>query len=468
MQNEIADLYQSPLTSRYASVEMSRLFSPQFKHSTWRRLWVALAESEKELGLDISQKQIDEMTSCIESIDFGLAHRYESQLHHDVMAHIYAYGDQCPSARSIIHLGATSCFVTDNTDTIQAKQALSLLISRLKQVITNLADFSLRNKETACLGFTHFQPAQLTTVGKRASLWTQDFFMDLEELSYRKSRLRFLGVKGATGTQASFLSLFNGNHDKVKQLDERVSEKMGFDRRFPVSGQTYTRKQDTQTLNAIADLGASCHKFATDLRLLAGLKELEEPFESHQIGSSAMPYKRNPMLSERICSLGRFLISLSQNGAYTHATQWLERSLDDSANRRLSLAESFLTADALLILMEKVTKDLVVNKAIIDKHIAEELPFMATENILMSAVKKGGDRQSLHEKIRIHSQAAADGIKQRGEPNHLLERIKADNEFGLTSEDISDLIDVKTFIGRSPEQVKEFIRTVKTQLEEFS
>lgn len=472
MQNEVADLptsrYQSPLTSRYASEEMSRLFSPQFKHSTWRKLWVALAESEKELGLDITQQQIDELASHIEDIDFDQAGSYESQLHHDVMAHIHAYGDQCPNARPIIHLGATSCFVTDNTDVIQMKKGLSLLISRLTQVIANLAEFALHNKDIACLGFTHFQPAQLTTVGKRASLWIQDLCLDFDELISRKSRLRFLGVKGTTGTQASFLSLFNGDHAKVKQLDELVAARMGFERLFPVTGQTYTRKQDSQILYALSDMGASCHKFATDLRLLAGLKEIEEPFESKQVGSSAMPYKRNPMLSERICSLSRFLISLAQNGPYTHATQWLERTLDDSANRRLTLSESFLTADALLMLMERVTKGLVVNRAVIDKRVSEELPFMATENILMQAVKKGGDRQTLHEKIRVHSQEASRNVKQRGESNDLIERIAEDESFGLTTEEISETIDVKKFIGRSPEQVEEFITALTSHLEEPS
>ncbi len=472
MQNEVADhpkqQYESPLTARYASKEMSHLFSPHFKHSTWRKLWVALAEGEKELGLEISQEQINELSAHTESIDFDLAGQYESQLHHDVMAHIHAYGDQCPTARPIIHLGATSCFVTDNTDAIQIRQALSLIIARLQTVIRNLRDFSLKYKDQACLGFTHFQPAQLTTVGKRATLWVQDLFMDLDELIYRRDHLRFLGVKGTTGTQASFLSLFNGDHSKVEQLDIIVAKKMGFSRIFPVTGQTYTRKQDTQVLHTLADLAASCHKFATDLRLLAGLKELEEPFESKQIGSSAMPYKRNPMLSERICSLSRFLISLSQNGTYTHATQWLERSLDDSANRRLTLSESFLTADALLILMERVTKGLVVNQAVIKKHIDNELPFMATENILMQAVKKGGDRQTLHERIRVHSQEAADNVKKRGESNDLIERIANDSSFGLSLKEIIQLVDVSTFIGRSPQQVEEFFNKVTSHLEEPS
>lgn len=462
---ELRQYYQSPLTSRYASEEMSKLFSPHFKHSTWRKLWVALAEGEKELGLEITQDQIDELSAHTESIDFELAHHYESQLHHDVMAHIHAYSDQCPKAGPIIHLGATSCYVTDNTDAIQQKQAITLLVHRLQNVMRNLATFAAEYKHVACLGFTHFQPAQLTTVGKRATLWLQDLSMDLEELIHRGNHLRFLGVKGTTGTQASFLSLFNGDHEKVKKLDEIVAAKMGFESIFPVSGQTYTRKQDTQVMHSLADLAASCHKFATDIRLLAGLKEMEEPFEKKQVGSSAMPYKRNPMLSERICSLGRFLISLTQNADYTHATQWLERSLDDSANRRLSISEAFLTADALLILMERVTNGLVVNQAVIDSHLSNELPFMATENILMAAVKKGGDRQELHEKIRVYSRDSANRIKQKGESNDLLERIKEDPSFGLTAEEVQDLVQVRDFIGRSPEQVEEYLVTISQQLE---
>lgn len=469
MQNQVTaepkQYYQSPLTSRYASEEMSKLFSPQFKHSTWRKLWVALAEGEKELGLKITQEQINELSTHTESIDFELANHYESQLHHDVMAHIHAYSDQCPKAGPIIHLGATSCYVTDNTDVIQQKQALTLLINRLRNVMQNLAAFASEHKHVACLGFTHFQPAQLTTVGKRATLWLQDLSMDLEELLHRRDHLRFLGVKGTTGTQASFLALFNGDHDKVKKLDQTVAAKMGFESIFPISGQTYTRKQDTQVMHTLAELAASCHKFATDLRLLAGLKEIEEPFEEKQIGSSAMPYKRNPMLSERICSLGRFLISLTQNSDYTHATQWLERSLDDSANRRLSISEAFLSADALLILMERVTNGLVVNQAVIDSHISNELPFMATENILMAAVKKGGDRQVLHEKIRVHSQHTADKIKKEGGTNDLLERIKNDPSFGLTAEEIQSLVHVRDFIGRSSEQVDEYLVTISQQLE---
>ncbi len=408
------------------------------------------------------------MKKYANSINFEQAELYENQFHHDVMAHIYAYGDQCPKAKPIIHLGATSCYVTDNTDIIQMQEGISVLIKRIKKVIYNLIQFAQNYREHACLGFTHFQPAQLTTVGKRAALWLQDLCMDLEELKSRKNKLGFLGVKGTTGTQASFLALFNNDHQKVKELDRVVAEKMGFDCIFPISGQTYTRKQDSQVLSCLADLGASCHKFASDIRLLAGIKEIEEPFENKQVGSSAMPYKRNPMLSERICSLSRFLISIAQNSFYTHATQWFERTLDDSANRRLAISESFLSADALLILMEKVTKGLVVNSAVIKKHIDEELPFMATENILMQAVKKGGDRQLLHERIRIHSLAAADRIKQKGRSNDLLERIQNDPEFSLSKDEIAALIDVKRFVGRSSEQVEEFINSIAFNPEEKS
>lgn len=474
MQNEIAtkqcprhEKYCSPLSSRYASKEMSKLFSAQYKHSTWRKLWVALAESEKELGLEISQSQIDQLAAHVDTIDFSKAQEYENTLHHDVMAHIHTFGDQCPEAKPIIHLGATSCFVTDNTDTTQIKSALELINKRLTKVIQNLSAFAERFKNLPSLGFTHFQPAQLTTVGKRATLWIQDLLMDIEEISYRKEKLKFLGVKGTTGTQASFLSLFKGDHEKVKELDQRVAIKMGFSQLFPVTGQTYTRKQDTQVLHALSDLAASCHKFASDLRLLAGLKEIEEPFESTQVGSSAMPYKRNPILSERICSLSRFLISLSQNGPYTHANQWLERTLDDSANRRLTLSEAFLTADALMLLMERVTNGLVVNEAVIKKHIQHEIPFMATENILMSAVLKGGDRQELHETIRTHSHAAAKQIKQEGKENDLLKRISEDVTFDLSEEEIQQLVDVKQFIGRAPEQVDEFLHTLSQKMEDL-
>lgn len=440
---------------------MSHCFSAQFKHETWRKLWIALAEAEKELGLDISHEQIDELKSHSANIDFAAVQRYEAELHHDVMAHIHAYGDLCPKARPIIHLGATSCYVTDNTDTIQQKRALSLIEQQLVAVIRQLAAFAARFKGTPCLGYTHFQPAQPTTVGKRACLWIQDFAMDLADLRYYNGNLKFLGVKGTTGTQASFLALFSQDDSKVAALDRLVADKMGFSQVFPVTGQTYTRKQDAQILHLLARLAASAHKFATDLRLLAGLKEMEEPFGEKQIGSSAMPYKRNPMLSERICSLGRFVIALAQNGDYTHATQWLERSLDDSANRRLTLSEAFLASDAILNLLLKVTDGLVVNERIIAKRIAEELPFMATENILMAAVKKGGDRQALHEAIRVHSHAAAKAIKEEGGENDLLARIASDPAFKLTPKEIESLLQVEQFTGRAAVQVTAFLETLE-------
>jgi adenylosuccinate lyase len=453
-------VYQSPLGTRYAGREMSFLFSAQYKHSTWRRLWVALAEAQRELGLKISNEQIEELRQHIEDIDFEAAAAYERELNHDVMAHIHALGDLCPKARSIIHLGATSCYVTDNADLMQMDEGLSLIAKKLKKAIDQLAAFAKKYAKLPCLGFTHFQPAQLTTVGKRASLWLQDLWMDLNEVRYRKDNLSFLGVKGATGTQASFLALFEGDQDKVKQLDQKVAEKMGIKNLFSISGQTYTRKQDTQVLQALAGLAASAHKMATDLRLLAGLKEIEEPFGKKQVGSSAMPYKRNPMLCERICSLARILIALEQNPVYTHATQWLERSLDDSANRRMSIAESFLTADSILSLLLQVTDGLVVNEKIIERHIAEELPFLATENILMAAVKKGGDRQALHERIRIYSLEAANRIKHEGLPNNLLEQIAADEAFGISKKELEGLLDVQQFIGRSPQQVEEFLQEI--------
>ena len=406
------ETYQSPLTGRYASPEMQRLFSAQFKHSTWRRLWVALAEAQQALGLPISTLQIQELASRIDSIDFEAAAHYERQLKHDVMAHIHAYADQCPSARSIIHLGATSCYVTDNTDLIQIRKGMHILQTKLRQVISQLADFAKRYAHLPCLGYTHFQPAQLTTVGKRACLWTQDLLMDMQELTHKIAQLRFLGVKGTTGTQASFLALFNQDHSKVAQLDKLVADKMGFSNLFLISGQTYTRKQDMAVLDALAGVGASSHKLCTDLRLLAHLGEIEEPFGKTQVGSSAMPYKRNPILSERICSLARFLISLSENPAYTAATQWLERSLDDSANRRICIPEAFLTCDAILMLLLEITENLQVYPKVISNHVQNELPFLATENILMAAVKKGGDRQALHEKLRQLSRGCSPKVER--------------------------------------------------------
>jgi adenylosuccinate lyase len=451
------DTYQSPLAERYASHSMQHIFSPNFKYSTWRRLWVALAQAQLTLGLPVTQEQIAEMSAHIEDIDFAAVAKYEKLLKHDVMAHIYAYGDQCPLARPIIHLGATSCYVTDNTDIIQIRDGLQILIIKIVQVIRQLSDFSRKYADLACLGFTHFQPAQLTTVGKRACLWTQEFLMDLQELELRSDNLRFLGVKGTTGTQASFFALFGKDHDKVQALDHLVAAKMGFSHLFIIAGQTYSRKQDVVLLNALAGIAISAHKFSTDMRLLAHLKEIEEPFAKEQVGSSAMPYKRNPILSERICSLSRFLISLTENPAYNAATQWFERTLDDSANRRLCIPEAFLTCDAILELLLSVTSGMVVYDKMISKRVKEELPFMATENILMACVKKGGDRQDLHEKIRVHSQAACQRVKVEACHNDLLERIAQDPSFHLTKGELDRILNVVDFVGRAPQQVTEFL-----------
>lgn len=450
--------YESPLITRYASKEMSFLFSAQHKHESWRKLWIALAEAQMELGLPIFDVQVEQMKQHIKDIDFDAVASYEKELQHDVMAHIHAFGDVCPAARPIIHLGATSCYVTDNTDLIQMRSGLKLLTTKLAAVLNQFAAFAKSNAHQACLGFTHFQPAQLTTVGKRACIWIQDLLLDLKEIEHRLHTLRFLGVKGTTGTQASFLSLFNGDEEKVKQLDALVAKKIGFTNNFIISGQTYARKQDSFILNTLSGIAISAHKFATDLRLLANLKELEEPFGENQVGSSAMPYKRNPMLSERICSLSRFVIALSENPSYTAATQWLERTLDDSANRRISLAESFLATDAILNLLLKVTSNLVVYPAVIEKHLNEELPFIATENILMACVKKGGDRQTLHERLRQHSIAAGNQVKKEGKANDLLIRIKADRAFNLTEDDVHNILNVNDFVGRSPQQVEEFLK----------
>lgn len=454
------DTYQSPLNSRYASKEMSQIFSANYRHTLWRKLWIALAEGEMELGLPIKQSQVDEMKANLSPIDFSRVAEYERDLRHDVMAHIHAWGELCPEAKPIIHLGATSCYVTDNGDLIQIRDALNIIISKLVLVIQQLSNFADNHKQLACLGFTHYQPAQLTTIGKRACLWIQDLLMDLEEIKLRLNSLLFLGVKGTTGTQASFLSLFKGNHDDVKLLDKLVAKKMGFDQVFPISGQTYTRKLDTLILKSLSGIGESTHKFATDLRLMANLKEMEEPFGKKQIGSSAMPYKRNPMLSERICSLSRFLISLPENCSYTHATQWFERTLDDSANKRITISEAFLTTDAILNLMIRVTDGLVIYPKVIKKHIDNELPFMATENILMQCVKKGGDRQELHERIRQHSIASSKRVKEEGLENDLLQRIADDNAFALSESELEEILCVDDFVGRAPEQVSEFLEAV--------
>lgn len=451
--------YDNPLLTRYASREMMELWSPQKKFSTWRRLWVALAEAEAELGLPVTRQQIDELRAHTDDIDFAAADRYEKKFRHDVMAHVHAYGDVCPNARPIIHLGATSCYVTDNTDLLLLREGLEMVRSRVVAVIDRLAAFAAKHRDLPCLAFTHFQPAQPTTVGKRACLWAYDFVLDLQEIEYRLSQLnKGLGSKGTTGTQASFLGLFHGDHAKARQLDELVCKKIGFDGSLAVSGQTYTRKIDFQVLAVLSGIAQSAHKMATDIRLLAHRKEVEEPFEKEQIGSSAMAYKRNPMRSERICSLARFVMSLTENAAQTIAVQWLERTLDDSANRRLSLPQSFLATDAVLILCQNVTSGLVVYPKVIAAHLGAELPFMATENILMAAVAAGGDRQELHERIRQHSHAAAKVVKEEGGHNDLIERLAADPAFAKV--DLTSLMNPSQFVGRAPEQVDEFLAEV--------
>lgn len=452
------DVYDNPLIGRYASAEMSHLWSPQVKHSTWRRLWVALAEAEAELGLDISKQQIDELRSHADDIDFAAAARYEKQLRHDVMAHVHAYGDVCPTARPIIHLGATSCYVTDNTDLILMRRGLELLQSKLVATIDRLARFAEQYRALPCLGFTHLQPAQPVTVGKRATLWCYDLALDLEEIEHRIASLKLRGVKGTTGTQATFLSLFNGDHSKVEELDRIVCGKMGFDAAYAVAGQTYSRKVDSQVIDVLAGLSQSAHKSGSDLRLLQSRKEIEEPFEKDQIGSSAMAYKRNPMRAERMCGLARFVMSLSSSAAQTAATQWMERTLDDSANRRLTIPQAFLATDAILILFRNVVDGLVVYPKVIAKHLDEELPFMATEEILMAGVRAGGDRQDLHERIRVHSQEAARQVKEHGRQNDLMERLKSDAAFA--SVDLTGALDSLRFVGRAPEQVDAFIRDV--------
>ncbi len=452
------DRYQNPLVNRYASAEMAELFSPQRKFSTWRRIWIGLAEAQQELGLAITDEQIDQLKKNADQIDFAAASQYEKKLRHDVMAHVHAYGDVCPAARPIIHLGATSCFVTDNTDLIILREALTSIRQRLAAVIDQLGSFAEETRDLATLGFTHMQPAQPTTVGKRACLWAYDLALDLDEVIYRLSSLQARSTKGTTGTQASFLKLFDGDHGKVKALESRVAEKLGFQSSYQVTGQTYSRKVDSQILDVLSGIAQSSHKAATDFRLLANRKELEEPFEEHQIGSSAMAYKRNPMRSERICSLSRFVMSLQSSAANTMATQWMERTLDDSANRRLVLPQAFLATDAVLILYQNVTAGLVTYPQVIAKNLQAELPFMATENVLMAAVAAGGDRQDLHERIRQHSQDAALKVKQEGGDNDLLQRLAADSAFAQV--DLSSLLDASQFVGRAPEQVDEFISEV--------
>lgn len=448
------EYYVSPLSDRYASEEMRRIFSPQFKYSTWRRLWVALAESEQELGLSITDEQIAQLRAHVDDIDFDAAESYEEELRHDVMAHIKAYGDQCPLAAPIIHLGSTSCYVTDNTDLIQICEANKILAPKLLKVIETLAEFADTHAEMPCLGFTHFQPAQLTTVGKRACLWLQDFVMDYHEMLKSSSHIHFLGAKGATGTQASFFALFEGDMQKLEALDQLIADKMGFQNLFTISGQTYSRKQDIQILSTLSSFAASVHKFGNDIRLLSHLKEIQEGFGKHQVGSSAMPYKRNPMLSERLCALARFVITGVQNAYHTAATQWLERSLDDSANRRLVLPEMFLTTDALLNILQRVVDSLTVNDEVIKRRLREELPFIATENILMEEVKHGGDRQELHERLRQHSHAAAKRVHQEGKTNDLLERLESDPKFSVEEVEL----DPKQYIGAAAYQVKRFLK----------
>jgi adenylosuccinate lyase len=450
--------YENPLISRYASAEMSRLWGEQRKHSTWRKLWVALAEVEAELGLPITPQQIAELRAHTDDINFAAARAYEKKLRHDVMAHVHAYGDVCPSARAIIHLGATSCYVTDNTDLILLREGLTMVARRLAGVIQSLAAFAQEHRSLACLGFTHMQPAQPTTVGKRACLWAYDLALDLAEVEHRIAGLKARSVKGTTGTQASFLALFDGNHAKVRQLEKLVAKKLGFEESYAVTGQTYSRKIDSQVMDVLSGIAQSAHKMGTDLRILAGRKEMEEPFEADQIGSSAMAYKRNPMRSERICSLARFVTSLQSSTANTAATQWLERTLDDSANRRLVLPQAFLAIDAILILLQNVSTGLVVYPQVIAKNLAEELPFMATENLLMAAVQAGGDRQELHERIRVHSQEAAQVVKQQGKPNDLLQRLAGDKAFAGVN--LASALDSSHFIGRAPQQVDEFLAEV--------
>jgi len=449
--------YESPLSSRYASNEMLYIFSPDKKFTTWRCLWIALARAEMELGLPISQEQIDELEREKENINYETARQKEKELRHDVMAHIHAYGALCPNAMKILHLGATSCYVGDNTDIILMREALELLRGKLLRILHALGKFAQDYKSMPTLGFTHFQAAQLVTVGKRATLWMNELLMDVEELEYRLEHLALLGSKGTTGTQASFLELFEGDHEKVLELDRRIAREMGFDKVTPVSGQTYSRKVDAAVLATLSGIAQSAHKFASDLRLLCHLKEIEEPFEANQVGSSAMPYKRNPMRSERICALARYVIVNSLNPAITAANQWFERTLDDSANKRIAVSEAFLAVDAILNLYENVAANLVVHPKVIEKRIMEELPFMATENILMASVKRGGDRQELHERIRTHSIAAGSQVKDLGKENDLLERIAADKTFGLSMTDIKQHLNPSDYIGRCPQQVDEFL-----------
>ncbi len=453
------DKYQSPLSERYASKEMQYIFSPDMKFRTWRRLWIALAETEMELGLpQITQEQIDEMKAHQDDINYDVAKAREAEVRHDVMSHVYAFGVQCPKAKGIIHLGATSCYVGDNTDIIVMTEALRLVKKKLVNVIAKLKDFAEAHKSLPTLAFTHFQPAQPTTVGKRATLWIQELLLDLEDLEHVLSHMKLLGSKGTTGTQASFLELFNGDHETIKKIDPMIAKKMGFESCYPVSGQTYSRKVDTRVLNVLSGIAASAHKFSNDIRLLQHLKEVEEPFEKHQIGSSAMAYKRNPMRSERIASLSRYVMIDALNPAITSATQWFERTLDDSANKRLSIPEGFLAIDGILDLYLNVVDGLVVYEKVITKHLLAELPFMATENIMMDAVKAGGDRQELHEQIRCLSMEAGKHVKEEGLENNLLELIAESEHFNLSMEDLQKTMEPGKYVGRAPQQVEEFLK----------
>lgn len=466
----VKDTYESPLSARYASKEMKYIFSPDKKFRTWRKLWIALAESEKELGLPITQEQIDELKAHADDINYEVAQEREKIVRHDVMSHVYAYGVQCPNAKGIIHLGATSCYVGDNTDIIIMTEGLKLIRNKLITVIRNLSKFADEYKALPTLAFTHFQPAQPTTVGKRATLWLQELLMDLEDVEYQLSKAKLLGSKGTTGTQASFLELFDGDHEKCKMLDRKIAEKMGYKACFPVSGQTYSRKLDSQFLNVLAGIAQSAAKFSNDIRLLQHLKEVEEPFEKNQIGSSAMAYKRNPMRSERIGSLSRYVMVDVLNGYFTTATQWFERTLDDSANKRLSVPEAFLAVDGILSLYANVADGLVVYPKVIEQRLRKELPFMATENIMMDAVKKrGADRQQLHEKIREHSMAASRVVKVEGGENDLLERIAADEAFGVTLEELEKILKPENYTGRAKEQTEDFLnKCIKPVLEKYA
>lgn len=466
----VKDTYESPLSARYASKEMKYIFSPDKKFRTWRKLWIALAESEKELGLPITQEQIDELKAHADDINYEVAQEREKIVRHDVMSHVYAYGVQCPNAKGIIHLGATSCYVGDNTDIIIMTEGLKLIRNKLITVIRNLSKFADEYKALPTLAFTHFQPAQPTTVGKRATLWLQELLMDLEDVEYQLSKAKLLGSKGTTGTQASFLELFDGDHEKCKMLDRKIAEKMGYKACFPVSGQTYSRKLDSQFLNVLAGIAQSAAKFSNDIRLLQHLKEVEEPFGKNQIGSSAMAYKRNPMRSERIGSLSRYVMVDVLNGYFTTATQWFERTLDDSANKRLSVPEAFLAVDGILSLYANVADGLVVYPKVIEQRLRKELPFMATENIMMDAVKKrGADRQQLHEKIREHSMAASRVVKVEGGENDLLERIAADEAFGVTLEELEKILKPENYTGRAKEQTEDFLNEcIKPVLEKYA